>query len=172
MNPGLAPATTSNGPVAWPRLLLPGFSLVVLGLSMTLDLHHDYIDYARQWRRIVAGGDPSALLMASLSLFVPLTFYKVGHHQFYTPLFFLIPAWVFAHVEDRRAQLHLLWRATLPLAWISLMALIYPVTHRYAPPYEWIRETVGLPTFLFNMYGAWIMLRAGPNASARPGESG
>lgn len=104
---------------------------------------------------------PPTMLIATLSLFVPFVFYKVGHQQFYCVLFFLIPAWVFSNVQGRQAQLHMLLRSTLPLVWISLTAFVYFVTRGYGPPFDWFRQTVGLPTFIFSVYGVSVMLRAG-----------
>ncbi len=90
-------------------------------------------------------------------LFAVFLFYKVGHHQFYAPLFFLLPlaAWELPP-GDRRMRL--LWYGLAPLLWVCCAVLLFLVI-RYRPEFRWLEEWLGLPSFLVGFAGLVGFLR-------------
>jgi hypothetical protein len=80
-----------------------------------------------------------------------LSFYKVGHHQFYLPyllLCALVIARNYAVPEFRRV----LSPMALLLAWIFACVVAYDWGGAYRGDFKIIREWVGLPTFALQLY--------------------
>ena len=79
-----------------------------------------------------------------------ITFYKVGHHQYYIPIFSWI---IFILFKDRKvvsAKVKISF--SILFLWINILAFIYPLTDNYRNDFFWIRDWVGLPTFLFQLF--------------------
>lgn len=85
-------------------------------------------------------------LAAILGLLTTLTFYKVGHHQFYIALFLMAPLWYTQSDLPEAYKNKVFLPMSLFLAWIVILTLVYFVTGRYRI-LPFLRPTIGLPTF-------------------------
>ncbi len=79
-----------------------------------------------------------------------ITFYKVGHHQYYIPLF----SWMIYILFRDSNLISSMVKITFGVLflWINFLAFIYPFTDNYRNEYIWIRDWVGFPTFLFQLF--------------------
>ncbi len=85
-------------------------------------------------------------LAALLGFMTTLTFYKVGHHQFYTAIFLMAPLWYTQSELPPSHKFKVFLPMSLFLAWIVILTLLYFITGRYRP-FPFLRPTIGLPTF-------------------------
>jgi hypothetical protein len=85
-------------------------------------------------------------LAAILGLLTALTFYKVGHHQFYVALFLMAPLWYTQSDLSEFYKNKVFLPMSLFLAWIAILTLVYFLTGHYKI-LPFLRPTIGLPTF-------------------------
>lgn len=99
------------------------------------------------------------LLASILFLLVTLTFFKVGHSQFYTPLFFLMSFWFITEprLNGRRIMFKLI--ALMPLLYISLIVFIYNATDDFAGGWAKMVDIIGLPMFVFSAFSIIALLK-------------
>lgn len=91
----------------------------------------------------------TALFLAFIFLFM---FYKVGNQQFYITYFAVFLFWVLIEFNSKEPNKAAFYTSILFAIWFGVMAgLVYPLTGRMNGDYEWLREVIGLPTFLFQL---------------------
>lgn len=80
---------------------------------------------------------------------VLLLFYKAGQQQFYLTYFSVFSVWVLIEFQRTRVNFKAFYSVLFLGAWFALMAgIVYPLTNGMNGNYEWLREVIGLPTFL------------------------
>ena len=78
-----------------------------------------------------------------------LMFYKAGQQQFYLAYFAIFAAWVVIEFRKELPNLKAFYAVLLLGFWMMLMAgVVYPLTSYMSGEYLWIREVIGLPTFI------------------------
>ena len=98
------------------------------------------------------------LVSAILFLYVAFVFYKVGHSQFYTSLFFLLPYWFFTDRLLSPGHLVLKTISVLPLVYLSAGVLLYFATSEFAGGWARMLHLIGLPAFILTMLAiAWVL---------------
>lgn len=91
----------------------------------------------------------TALLLGFTFLFM---FYKVGNFQFYISYFAVFLFWVLLEFQSDTPNRKAFYTLILFALWFGVMAgLVYPLTDRMQGEYEWLREVIGLPTFVFQL---------------------
>ncbi|WP_156018290.1 hypothetical protein [Thiomicrospira pelophila] len=91
----------------------------------------------------------TALLLGFTFLFM---FYKVGNFQFYISYFAVFLFWVLLEFQSDTPNRKAFYAVVLFALWFGVMAgLVYPLTGRMQGEYEWLREVIGLPTFVFQL---------------------
>lgn len=79
-----------------------------------------------------------------------LMFYKAGQQQFYLSYFAIFAAWVLIEFRKELPNLKAFYAVLILGVWMMLMAgIVYPMTGYMSGEYLWIREVIGLPTFIF-----------------------
>lgn len=87
-------------------------------------------------------------LAATVGMVTALTFYKVGHSQFYTCIFLMIPFWYATSQLPEFRKLKILLPFSLLLGWIVVLQVVYNLFGgMLSHPWFHLREIVGLPTF-------------------------
>ena len=102
------------------------------------------------WGLIYLFKRKDSFLASIMGFYFTLWFFRVGHFQFYTVLFFLIPLWI-AHQRQTKANEpnQAIKRALFaPLMFVSLSVLIYICTQGYKFKWVWIDETISIPFFI------------------------
>ncbi len=89
-----------------------------------------------------------------------LIFYKAGQQQFYLTYFSLFAIWSFNEFQKNTPNLKAFYSILLLGGWFALMAgLVYPFTNEMHGEYEWIRDLIGLPTFLIQLIVVFFLLK-------------
>ena len=104
-------------------------------------------------------------LAGAIGMLTALTFYKVGHPQFYACLYFMIPFWYATSVLPETKQLKILLPSGILLIWIAILQLAYSISAIGTDkgvgfrvlPWGHLREIIGLPSFLL---ACWAILSA------------
>ena len=90
-----------------------------------------------------------------------LAFYKVGHLQLYTVLFFLVPFWyLVSKLSDHQKNKILIALGSL-LMWITAMTIAYNISGRLSVVWGILRESSGLLTFGLSFWGIFTAFRYG-----------
>ena len=80
---------------------------------------------------------------------VLLLFYKAGQQQFYLTYFAIFSVWVLVEFQRLKPNYKVFYSVLILGGWFALMAgIVYPLTNGMTGDYEWLRELIGLPTFL------------------------
>ena len=91
----------------------------------------------------------TAVLLGFTFLFM---FYKVGNFQFYISYFAVFLYWLLVEFQKPHPNRAVFYTMILFALWFGVMAgLVYPLTDRMQGDYEWLREVIGLPTFIFQL---------------------
>jgi len=98
------------------------------------------------------------ILGSILGLITALTFYKVGHQQFFIALFLLVPYWYATSDVIISARTRIILPMMYYFIWLNVYHFIYAyfgemTTEKWA----WMRDFGGLPTFIF---ACWIIISA------------
>ena len=96
-------------------------------------------------------------LAGMIGMLTALTFYKVGHLQFYTCLFLMMPFWYTTSVLPETRKLKILFSNGIFLMWIASLQLAYSLSGLREPPWLYLRDIVGLPSFLL---AGWAIITA------------
>ena len=114
-------------------------------------------------------------LAAILGFMTALTFYKVGHHQFYTAIFFMVPLWYTHSNLPEPYKNKVLLPLCVFLIWMIILILAFFSTKGQGPwPIKsFLASTIGLPTFILAVwsitagiyYGGCIDLASSKNDS-------
>jgi len=83
------------------------------------------------------------------SFTVLLMFYKAGQQQFYLVYFALFAAWTIVDFKQETPNIKAFYAVLVLGLWMSIMAgLVYPLTGQMEGNYLWLRDVIGLPTFI------------------------
>ena len=87
--------------------------------------------------------------------------YKVGHQQFWVTWLALVACLPLANIldADRLARISLPYATFLSLFQLGFV-LLQPAYYR--GPYEWVKDYVGLPSFILGAWTLWVSLRPSP----------
>ena len=102
-------------------------------------------------------------LAGIIGMLTALTFYKVGHSQFYTCLFLMIPFWYATSVLPETRKLRILLPSGILLIWIASLQLAYSISADPTgagfkeKPWFYLRDIIGLPSFLL---ACWAIITA------------
>lgn len=78
-----------------------------------------------------------------------LMFYKAGQQQFYLTYFAIFAAWVLIEFRKELPNFKAFYAVIALGVWMMLMAgIVYPATSYMSGEYVWIRQLIGLPTFI------------------------
>jgi hypothetical protein len=81
-----------------------------------------------------------------------LLFSKIGHPQYYTPLFFLVPYWWLREKEGgRNPRVLVLQCFVTQLLFLAFVKVIYAMTQGFKNGWEWLDDLVGLPAFIIGI---------------------
>lgn len=101
-------------------------------------------------------------LAATVGIVTTLTFYKVGHSQFYTCIFLMMPYWYATSPLPEFRKLKILLPFSLLLAWIAVLQVAYNLFGgMLSHPWFHLREIVGLPTFALACWSVVAALSLG-----------
>ena len=102
-------------------------------------------------------------LAGIIGMLTALTFYKVGHPQFYTCLFLMMPFWYATSVLPETRKLRILLPSGILLIWIAILQLAYSISANTIgfgfseTPWSHLRHIIGLPSFLL---ACWAIITA------------
>jgi Gpi18-like mannosyltransferase len=102
-----------------------------------------------------------SLLALITGFFCMLCFYRVGHPQFYTTLYFLVPFWI-ATQPGALKNKKLLIALFLPLLYVSLTQVIYISTKGFKFEWVWVDWVISIPLFAIYLYSLpvlWLTLK-------------
>ncbi len=78
-----------------------------------------------------------------------LLFYKAGQQQFYLTYFAIFGVWCMFEFQKSKPNIRVYYWILLLALWLAVMAgLVYPLTNQMEGEYAWLRDLIGLPTFL------------------------
>lgn len=88
-----------------------------------------------------------------------LTFYKAGQQQFYLTYFAIFAVWTLYEFRKALPNTQAFYAVLLLGLWMAVMAgVVYPATYM-SGSYEWIRDMIGLPTFILQLSILYFLLR-------------
>ena len=101
------------------------------------------------------------LVASCWGFFAVLLTYKVGHQQFWVTWLALVACLPLANIldADRLARISLPYATFLSLFQLGFV-LLQPAYYR--GPYEWVKDYVGLPSFILGAWTLWAFLRPSP----------
>jgi len=101
------------------------------------------------------------LVASAWGLFAVLLAYKVGHQQFWVTWLALVACLPLANTPDadRLARISLPYASFLSLFQLGFV-LLQPAYYR--GPHEWVKDYVGLPSFILGAWTLWTFLRPSP----------
>ena len=101
-------------------------------------------------------------LSAIAGMLTTLAFYKVGHSQFYTSIFLMIPFWYATSRLPEPEKGKILLPFSLLLAWLVVLQLAYNLFGGMLEgPWIHLRDVVGLPTFGLECWSVISAIRYG-----------
>ncbi|KOP22560.1 hypothetical protein AMR41_30855 [Hapalosiphon sp. MRB220] len=101
-------------------------------------------------------------LAAIIGILTALTFYKVGHSQFYTSIFLMVPFWYATSTLSETRKLKILLPIGLLLAWLIALQLVYNLFGgMWQKPWIYLRDIVGLPTFVIECWSVISVIHYG-----------
>ena len=99
-----------------------------------------------------------------------LLFYKAGQQQFYLAYFAIFAVWVMLEFKKDSPNVKAFYSILFLGVWFAVMAgLVYPLTHNMEGEYLWIRDIIGLPTFLIQLVVIFFLLN---NAASLQNDKG
>jgi hypothetical protein len=101
------------------------------------------------------------LVSSTWGLFAVLLVYKVGHQQFWVTWLALVACLPLAGsaVADRLARTSLPYAIFLSLFQLAFV-LVQPVY--FQPPNDWVKDYIGIPSFILGVWTLWAFLRPSP----------
>lgn len=88
-----------------------------------------------------------------------LTFYKAGQQQFYLTYFAIFAVWSLYEFNKALPNIQAFYAVLLLGLWMAVMAgVVYPMTYM-SGSYEWVRDIIGLPTFMLQLLILYFLLR-------------
>lgn len=89
-----------------------------------------------------------------------LMFYKAGQQQFYLTYFAIFAVWCLWEFKKEIPNLKAFYSILVLGLWFALMAgVVYPLTHRMEGDYLWLRDLIGLPTFVILFAVVYFLLK-------------
>jgi hypothetical protein len=102
--------------------------------------------------------DQNTAFMAGFAML--LLFYKAGQQQFYLTYFAIFAIWSLWEFQKDVPNLKAFYAIIFLGLWFGVMAgLVYPLTNEMREEYEWIRDLIGLPTFLIQLVVVFSLLK-------------
>ncbi len=103
-----------------------------------------------------------ASLGAIIGILTTLTFYKVGHSQFYTCIFLIVPFWYATSKLSETRKRKILLPIGLLLTWLITFQLAYNLFGGMSDkPWGHLRGVIGLPTFVIQCWSVMVTIRYG-----------
>lgn len=127
---------------------------IIVGLTnLFILIGVGYVFYLFKKGRI----DQATAFLAGFTML--LTFYKAGQQQFYLTFFAIFAVWVLHEFKKDRPNVDAFYAVLLLGLWMATMAgVVYPTTYMTGE-YEWIRDVIGLPTFILQVSILYLLLR-------------
>jgi len=89
-----------------------------------------------------------------------LLFYKAGQQQFYLAYFAIFAVWTMLEFKKDVPNVKAFYAVLLLGVWFAVMAgVVYPLTNKMDGEYLWVRDVIGLPTFLIQLMVVFFLLK-------------
>jgi len=128
--------------------------VIVASTNLLILLSVGYVFKLYKQKRI----DQATAFLAGFTML--LLFYKAGQQQFYLTYFAIFSFWTIFEFQKSKPNLRVFYAVLGLSVWLALMAgLVYPLTNQMEGEYLWLRDIIGLPTFIILLCIQYFLLR-------------